>query len=254
MGEEGVATGTRTPNGGSSRPRVCPGPDRDDDRPAHRINWHCVEEAICKERPREAGVATRRFCCSGASTQMPHSSGSCSCCSRPSLLICGAIMHISGGVSNQRQLLPIGGVAAARSLQSRGFIRENGSTTARAQHFTANGGLISARTCPVMLHVHRAPAMLEEALPAYVCWRLGFHAHASDSIPVRPSGGIAGASSGACNAGSSGPAALLSVAVEVVLGECVTSHWRSSKERCALSSWRARMKGLIGACMSFTPS
>ena len=52
MGEEGVASGTTSLSGGSSRHRVGRGlvldPDRADVRAAHRSNWRRVEEVFAR--------------------------------------------------------------------------------------------------------------------------------------------------------------------------------------------------------------
>ena len=110
------------------------GPDRADVRAAHRSNSRRLEEVSCRERLRE--------------------------------LIGGANMRTSNGVMKQQPLLPIDGAAAVGFVHLVGYLRENGFTTARAQHFAANNdtspcastgsvgarGQISLPTRGVVLH------------------------------------------------------------------------------------------------------
>lgn len=179
---------------------------------ALRSNWRRVEEAICKEMPREAGVASLQILLErgfdpnaapfGVSPLLLASlSGNLQAAQY--LYVRGADLHRSGGVSQQQQLLPIDGASACGFLRMVGFFRENGSTGARALHFAASGGHLdvcryllrtgvspdlkadkglSAFTLAVLcgeclaalvLLPLCAPSNLEEALPGELCWRVG---------------------------------------------------------------------------------
>ncbi|CAE8589057.1 unnamed protein product [Polarella glacialis] len=121
-------------------------------RGQRRSNWRRVEEAICKEHPREAGVATLQILLErgfnpnaspfGVSPLLLASlTGNLH--AAQFLFVRGANLHLSGGVSKQQQLLPIDGAAACGFLRLVGFFRENGSTAARALHFAASGGHVA---------------------------------------------------------------------------------------------------------------
>eukprot|EP00931_Biecheleriopsis_adriatica_P032930 TRINITY_DN19156_c0_g1_i1.p1 TRINITY_DN19156_c0_g1~~TRINITY_DN19156_c0_g1_i1.p1 ORF type:complete len:5580 (-),score=1373.58 TRINITY_DN19156_c0_g1_i1:6-15065(-) len=179
---------------------------------ALRSNWRRVEDAICKEMPREAGVASlqilleRGFDPNAAPfglSPLLLASLSGNLHAAQFLYVRGADMHLSGGVSQQQQLLPIDGASACGFLRLVGFFRENGATGARALHFAASGGHVdvckyllatgvspdlrvdrglSAFTLAVLcgecaaalvLLPHCSPANLEEALPGELCWRVG---------------------------------------------------------------------------------
>ena len=138
--------------------------------------------------------------------EMPLSSGLCSCCSRPSLVFCGANMHTSIGVSNQRQLLPIDGAAAVGLLHLVGFFRENGCTMAhvtaarRRLQVLAQSGHVARSPCrqgmsSYMLSVLEAPTLCWRKLPAEVrfvlkislSWILSICAwSAATGTPARP--------------------------------------------------------------------
>eukprot|EP00930_Biecheleria_cincta_P027556 TRINITY_DN19334_c0_g1_i1.p1 TRINITY_DN19334_c0_g1~~TRINITY_DN19334_c0_g1_i1.p1 ORF type:complete len:4939 (-),score=993.22 TRINITY_DN19334_c0_g1_i1:298-13221(-) len=179
---------------------------------ALRSNWRRVEDAICKEMPREAGVASLQILLERGFDPNASPFGlsplllaalSGNLHAAQYLYVRGADMHLSGGVSKQQQLLPIDGAAACGFLGMVVFFRENGANGARALHFAASGGHVevcryllntgispdlradkglSAFTLAVLcgeceaalaLLPQCSPASLEEALPGELCWRVG---------------------------------------------------------------------------------